>query len=146
MTVATVASLPVPADFAGPPSAADRSRWDEADREARPSRLRRLRERMASDGGDCYFGVRPEHTRYVPGMRVEDGEEEVGGVSGQYLVGPDEVVVFADSRYAIQAAREAPDSRIENVYGDLPARWPELVGSLGARRIAVEAGFVSQAT
>ena len=32
------------------------------------------------------------------------------------------------------------------MYGDLPARWPALVGSLGARRVAVEAGFVSKAT
>src|SRR5204863_365577 len=122
------------------------TRWDEADREARPGRLRRLRERMASEGVDCYFGVRPEHTRYLTGIRLGDGEDKVAGVSGQFLVGPDEVVVLADSRYAIQAAREAPDARIENVYGNLNVRWPELVGSLGARRVAVEAGFVSQAT
>jgi len=146
MTVATVASLPAPADFAEPPSAADRTRWDESDREARAGRLRRLRERMASEGVDSYFGVRPEHTRYLTGIRLGDGEDKVAGVSGQFLVGPDEVVVLADSRYAIQAAREAPDARIENVYGNLNVRWPELVGSLGARRVAVEAGFVSQAT
>ena len=59
-------------------------------------------------------------------------------MSGQFIVGVDELIVFADSRYAIQAAREAPDARVETVYNDLPARWPELVGSLGARRVGVE--------
>ena len=145
MTVAAVATLPVPADFAGPPSAADRDRWTEADREARPGRLARVRDRLASKGIDAYFGVRPEHTRYVTGLRLDDGEERVAGVSGQFLVGLDEVVVFADSRYAVQVAREAPDARIENVYGNLPDRWPELVSSVGGRRVAVEAGFVSHA-
>ncbi len=54
-------------------------------------------------------------------------------------------LLLADSRYTIQAETEAPETRIAPVYGDLPARWPELVGSLGARRIAVEAGFVPHA-
>jgi Xaa-Pro aminopeptidase len=146
MTVDSVAKLPAPADFATPPTMRDRRRWDEADRAARASRLGRLRERISSEGADCYFGVRPEHTRYLTGLRLEDGEEKVAGVSGQFLVGLDEVVVFADSRYAIQAAREASDARIENVYGNLADRWPELVRSVGARRVAVEAGFVSHAT
>jgi Xaa-Pro aminopeptidase len=32
------------------------------------------------------------------------------------------------------------------VYGDLPERWPDLVGSIGARRVAVEGSFVAHAT
>jgi len=42
-----IPSLPHPADFPAPPSPADRARWTEADVEARPRRLARLRERMA---------------------------------------------------------------------------------------------------
>jgi Xaa-Pro aminopeptidase len=135
-----------PADFAPPPTAADRTRWTEADRAARPARLARLRDRFAGAGVDAYFGVRPEHMRYLTGFALDDGEEKNAGVSGQFLVGGEEVVLFADSRYTIQAGRQAPGARIEDVYGDLPARWPALVGSLGARRIAAEAGFVSKAT
>ena len=41
--------------------------------------------------------------------------------------GGDEVVLLADSRYTIQARREAPDARIVEVYGNLAARWPELL-------------------
>ena len=137
---------PAPADFPGPPSAADLAAWEDADREARPARLGRLRARIAAAGVDAYFGVRREHMRYLTGFTLAEGEEKVAGNSGQFLVSPDEVVVLADSRYTIQARREAPDARLFEAYHDLPTRWPELVASAGARRIAVEAGFVSHAT
>lgn len=137
---------PSPADFAEPPSVADLDRWAEADRAARPGRLARVRERLAEAGLDAYFGVRSEHMRYLTGFALGDGEEKVAGVSGQFLVGGEEVVLFVDSRYEEQAGREAPETRRETVYGDLPERWPALVTSLGARRVAVEATHVSQAT
>jgi Xaa-Pro aminopeptidase/Xaa-Pro dipeptidase len=136
---------PTPADFAGPPSAAQLAAWDEADRAARPSRLARLRARLTQAGLDAYFGVRREHMRYVTGFTLADGEETSAGNSGQFVVGGDEVAVLADSRYTIQARREAPESRIVEAYGDLPSRWPDLVASVGARRVGVEAGLVSHA-
>jgi Xaa-Pro aminopeptidase/Xaa-Pro dipeptidase len=140
------ASWPVPADFEGPPDEARRTAWDEADRAARPERLGRLRARLADSGLDAYFGVRREHMRYLTGFALADGEERVAGTSGQFLVTGDDLIVLADSRYTIQARREATEARIFEVYHDLPARWAELVGSVGARRVGVEAGFVAHAT
>ncbi|HEX5149173.1 MAG TPA: Xaa-Pro peptidase family protein [Candidatus Limnocylindrales bacterium] len=136
---------PAPADFAGPPSAAQHQDWSAADRAARPARLGRLRERLATAGIDAYFGVRREHMRYLTGFTLADGEEKVAGNSGQFVVSGDEVVVLADSRYTIQVGREAPDTRLFEVYHDLQSRWSELIESVGARRVAVEAGFVSHA-
>lgn len=141
----TVRNWPEPADFAPPPTPAERARWLEADAAARPERLGRLRERMAQGGLDAVFGVRPEHMRYLTGFALGNGEEKVAGHSGQFLVSGDEVVVLADSRYTLQARREAPGTRIERATHDLPGRWPELVASVGARRVGVEAGFVSHA-
>ena len=100
------------------PTEADRSRWEEADRAARPRRLARLRERLAAEGIDAYYGVTHENVRYLTGFALRDGED--GGSSGQFIVGTEDVLLFADSRYTIQAARQAPDARIETVYGDLP--------------------------
>ena len=137
--------LVVPSDFAGPASAAELARWDEADRAARPVRLRRLRERFAEAQVDAYFGVRREHMRYLTGFTLAEGEEKSAGSSGQFLASADEVVLLADSRYTIQARREAPETRAFEAYQDLPSRWPDLVASVGARRVAVEAGFVSHA-
>lgn len=136
------------------PVEADPQRWRESDRTARPARVAVLRERLARDGVDAYFGVRRENTRYLTGFELADGEEKVAGNSGQFFVSADEVVVLADSRYTVQAAEQCPEARIERVYNDFAARWTELlaslrpIGSAGgqARRLAVEAGFVSHAT
>jgi Xaa-Pro aminopeptidase len=123
---------------------ADRGRWAAADRAARPMRLERLRARMAAAGVDGYFGVRRENVRYLTGFALGDGEEKVSGTSGWFLVTPDEVLLLADSRYTEQAAEEAPDARIVEVYQDLAGRWPDLVAGRG--RVAAEAGFIAQAT
>ena len=137
--------LPVPADFGVAPTPGDLDRWDEADRAARPARLGRLRARFATAGVDAYFGVRREHMRYLTGFTLGEGEEKVAGNSGQFLVTAEDVAVLADSRYTIQARREAPEARIVESYNDLASRWPDLLASVGARRVAVEAGFVSHA-
>ena len=136
---------PEPVDFAAPPTRADVERWRDADRSARPARLARLRARFAAAGVDAYFGVRRENIRYLTGFELGEGEDKVAGVSGQFLVGGEEVALLADSRYSIQAKREAPETRLAEVYGNLPERWPDIVESVGARRVAVEAGFVSHA-
>jgi Xaa-Pro aminopeptidase len=141
-----VTAWPAPGDFAPPPTSSQLDAWADADRAARPARLERLRDRFAATGVDAYFGVRREHMRYLTGFTLADGEEKVAGTSGQFLVGGDDLVVLADSRYTIQVRRESPDARLVEAYNDLPDRWAELVDSVGARRVAVEAGFVSHAT
>ena len=67
---------PRPEDFAAPPDAAQLQAWSDADRAARPARLGRLRTRFADAGIDAYFGVRPEHMRYLTGFTLGDGEEK----------------------------------------------------------------------
>ena len=129
------------------PVEADLERWRSADRVARPQRLAALRARMAEEDVGAYFGVRRENIRYLTGLELGEGEEKVAGNSGQFLVGPSEVVVLADSRYTVQAAEQCPDARLERVYNDFLERWPELLDSIGGpRRVAVEAGFVSHLT
>src|SRR5262249_32749299 len=112
---------PTPADFAGPPTAADHARWEESDRVARAARQARLRARFAAAAVGAYFGIRREHMRYLTGFALADGEEKVAGTSGQFVVGGEEVVILADSRYTIQARREAPGSRLFEAYNDLPS-------------------------
>ncbi len=99
---------------------------------------------MAQAGVDAYFGVRSENARFLTGFILEDGEDRVAGNSGRFLVSGDEVVVLADTRYRLQAAAQAPGARIEAVTYDLAALWPDLMKSVGAKKVAVEAGFVSR--
>ena len=140
-----IEALPLPADFAAPPDAATRARWREADRAARPSRLARLRERMAREGVDAWFGVRPEHMRWLTGFTLAPGEKPSAGHSGEFLVGSESLTVLVDSRYTIQARREAPDAVIREIGYDLPGAWASLVAAAGARRVGVEAGAIPHA-
>ncbi len=130
---------PHPADFAAPPTTADRRRWAEADRAARPARLDRLRERMAAEGVDGYFGVRWEHMRYLAGLPFDEREIAGSGDSGKFLITGDEAMVLADSRYTLLVERESPDSRIFECYNALADRWADLVAQSGVRRVAIEA-------
>ena len=137
--------LPVPADFPPPPDGVTRARWLEADREHRPGRLARLRDRMAANDVGAYFGARREHMRWLTGFSLAEGEEKVAGHSGQFLAGADRVTMVTDSRYTVQARREAPDATVDEIGYDLAAAWPRLVAAVGARRVAVEAAAVSHA-
>jgi len=137
--------LPEAADFAPPPDATTRRRWTEADRAHRPERLRRLRDRLAIEGIDAYFGMRPEHMRWVTGFTLGNGEEKVAGHSGQFLVGADEVILVTDSRYTVQARREAPDAVVDEIGYSLPDAWARLLARVGARRVALEAAVVPHA-
>jgi Xaa-Pro aminopeptidase len=138
-------AAPAPGDFTAPPREADLRRWAEADRAARPLRLARVRERLARAGLDAYFGLRPEHSRYLTGFALASGEEKVAGDSGRFLVTGDRVLLLADSRYTEQAVREAPEAQLEPAYHDLASRWPSLTETAGARRIAVESVAISHA-
>lgn len=139
------AALPEPADFGAPPTTADLARWAEADAAARPSRVDRVRARFEAAGIDAYFGIRREHMRYLTGFTLADGEEKVAGTSGQFLIGTAELVVLADSRYDIQARREAPEAQVVDGPRELASEWASLVASVGARRVGVEAGLVPYA-
>jgi Xaa-Pro aminopeptidase len=98
---------------------------------------------MAAEGVDAYFGIRSEHMRYLTGFTLDDGEDRVAGHSGRFIVAADEVVVLADSRYRLQAAAQAIGARVENTTYDLAVIWPNLLKSVGAARVAVEADVVS---
>ena len=138
--------IPEPVDFAAPPTSADRARWEEADRSARPRRLDALRDRMAREGVDGYFGVRWEHMRYLTGLPFDEGEVSSSGDSGKFLITGTESIVLADSRYTLAVRRDAPESRLFECYNALADRWPDLVAGAGVTRVAVEAMSIPHLT
>ncbi len=137
--------LPVPGDFATPPDAVTRDRWRDAERDQHAGRVDRLRARMAADDVGAYFAASPEHMRWLTGFTLAAGEDKVAGHSGQLLVGPQDVVLLTDSRYTIQARRQAPGVVVDEIGYDLAAAWLRLCERAGARRVAVEAAAVSHA-
>jgi Xaa-Pro aminopeptidase len=137
---------PHPADFAAPPSASQRAAWAESDRAARPQRLAKLRERMAAEGVDGYFGLRWEHMRYLTGLPFDESEVTGSGDSGKFLVGLDEAWVIADSRYTIAVKRDAPDATLFPADTQLTDLWPSLVKAAGVKRVAIEAATIPHLT
>ncbi len=140
------AEWPHPADFPAPPTAADRQRWAEADRAARPERIGRLRDRMRAEGVDGYFGVRWEHMRYLTGLGFDEAEITGSGDSGKFLVGLEDVWVLADSRYTIAVQRDCPESILFEIERQLVDVWPDLVRTAGVRRVAIEAATIPHLT
>ena len=140
------AEWPHPADFAAPPTASQRAAWAEADRVARPERLKRLRERMTEAGVDGYFGLRWEHMRYLTGLPFDEGEVTGSGDSGKFLVGLDDLWVLADSRYTIAVRRDAPEATIFECYNALTELWGEITSTAGVKRVAIEAMSIPHLT
>lgn len=100
-------SSPVPSDFAPLPSQADLQRWSEADTAARPARIAALRARVRSEGIDGLLLTSHADARYFSGICFGPNEEPTAGVSGWILITADAFAIFADSRYTVQARREA---------------------------------------
>jgi Xaa-Pro aminopeptidase len=139
-------SWPHPADFPAPPTAADRERWADADRAARPQRVARLRKRMAEAGVDGYFGVRWEHMRYLTGLKFDEAEISGSGDSGKFMIGPEDQWVLADSRYTIAVQRDCPESTLFEIEVQLTDAWADIVARTGVTRVAIEAATIPHLT
>ena len=102
------ADWPHPADFAAPPTAADRRALGRRG-PGGAARARRPAARAdGAEGVDGYFGVRWEHMRYLTGLPFDESEVTGSGDSGKFLVGLDDVWVVADSRYTIAVQARCP--------------------------------------
>lgn len=101
-------ALPLAEEFAPAPTAHDLERWRAADHAARPGRLTALRARAAEERLDALLLTSHADARYFSGMEFGPNEEPVAGSSGWLLVSGDDLAVLVDSRYTVQARRDAP--------------------------------------
>lgn len=101
-------ALPAADEFAHAPTDSDLERWRAADHAARPTRLATLRARAAEERLDALLLTSHADARYFSGMEFGPNEEPVAGSSGWLLVSDDDLAVLVDSRYTVQARREAP--------------------------------------
>lgn len=101
-------AVPSPDAFSPAPTAQDLERWREADGAARPERLAQLRARLLAEPLDAVLLTSHADARYFSGMEFGPNEEPVAGASGWLLISGDDLAVLVDSRYTVQARREAP--------------------------------------
>ncbi|NQW56517.1 MAG: aminopeptidase P family protein [Chloroflexi bacterium] len=137
--------LPQPADFSAPPSAAQLQRWSDADAALRPSRLAALRARARSEGVDAVLLTSHADARYFSGICFGPNEEPTAGVSGWLLISSDAFAIFADSRYTVQARREATLAAPLDPGSDPGAAIAAWATAHGVQRLAADPGAIRHA-
>ena len=136
---------PVPSDFAAPPSQADLQRWSDADAAARPDRIAALRARARAEGLDALLLTSHADARYFSGICFGPNEEPTAGVSGWILISADAFAIFADSRYTVQARREAALATPLDPGSDPGAAIAAWAKTHGVRNLGVDPGAIRHA-
>lgn len=136
---------PVPSDFAAPPSQADLQRWSDADAAARPDRIAALRARARAEGLDALLLTSHADARYFSGICFGPNEEPTAGVSGWILISADAFAIFADSRYTVQARREAALATPLDPGSDPGAAIAAWAKAHGIRSLGVDPGAIRHA-
>ena len=136
---------PVPSDFAAPPSQADLQRWSDADAAARPARIAALRARARAEGLDALLLTSHADARYFSGICFGPNEEPTAGVSGWILISSDAFAIFADSRYTVQARREAALATPLDPGSDPGAAIAAWAKTHGVRNLGVDPGAIRHA-
>ena len=136
---------PVPSDFAAPPSQADLQRWSDADAAARPARIAALRARARAEGLDALLLTSHADARYFSGICFGPNEEPTAGVSGWILISADAFAIFADSRYTVQARREAALATPLDPGSDPGAAIAAWAKTHGVRNLGVDPGAIRHA-
>lgn len=137
--------LPTPDDFASPPTAADLARWNESDAAALPKRLEVLRARMRAEQLDALLFTAHADARYLTGMRFGPNEEPTAGSSGWTIVTQEQIALLVDSRYAVQARREASGAEPIDYGSDAGAEVGTWVARRGVRRLGLDPHVIRHA-
>ncbi len=69
-----------------------------------------LRQKLARMPQDTLWIIQPENRRYLSGFKAKDGQ--LNESSGSLLITRKIALLFTDSRYAVEAEREAADFRV----------------------------------
>ncbi len=99
-------------------------------------RLEKLRQFLTEQQLDVILISQPENRRYLSGFT---------GSAGVLLISANRAILAADFRYYSQVANEAPAFELAKVGYEFLKHLPDLLKSLGARRVGFESAAVSVA-
>jgi Xaa-Pro aminopeptidase len=104
-------------------------------------RIQKIRERIASQGADALLVLISANRFYLSGFSSEDHHHDES--SGALLITPDKLVLATDTRFELQAQREAPLYRIVIYREGLSKRLPSLAKELNIGKLCFESSRVS---
>jgi len=100
------------------------------------SRLGAFRKELDAQPFDTLMVLVAENRHYLSGYSADDGQfDETAGV---LLVSSEKAVLVTDSRYDLQAAREAPLFEVLRYRKALASELPDILASMGTRRLGFE--------
>lgn len=101
------------------------------------SRLQKLRAELDNHKLEALLVSSPENRRYLSGFT---------GSSGSLIISNKKAILVTDSRYTVQASKEAPGFDIFPVW-ETPSKWlPDLAAELDIHTLGFEANDISYAT
>jgi Xaa-Pro aminopeptidase len=100
------------------------------------ARLEAFRKELDAQPFDTLMVLVGENRQYLSGYSADDGQfDETAGV---LLVSAEKALLVTDSRYDLQASREAPLFEVIRYNRGLIAELPDVLTSLGTRRLGFE--------
>lgn len=108
------------------------------------NRVERLRKKMQNEKIDTFLVLIEENRRYLSGFTGEDTQFDES--AGALLITSDALVLATDSRFEIQAGKEAPGYDVTVYQKGLIKELPEMLKSLKTRRLGFESRRMSHET
>ncbi|MFZ7112551.1 MAG: M24 family metallopeptidase [Desulfatiglandales bacterium] len=104
-------------------------------------RVEAFREKLRGMSLDTAWIVQPENRQYLSGFRAEDGQ--INESSGSLLINEEICFLITDSRYTLQAQKEAPDFQVYTLEKGLVEELPKLAGATGAKVLGFEEDYIT---
>jgi Xaa-Pro aminopeptidase len=104
-------------------------------------RLRDLRKKLGDQAPDTVWIVQSENRRYLSGFKAADFD--LTESSGSLLINARQALLLTDSRYTIEAEKEAENFKVITYKKGLFDLFPELLARLGTKKLGFEQEFVT---
>ena len=99
-------------------------------------RVDALRERLEKLPCDTAWIIQPENRRYLSGFKAED--TQLTELSGSLLLNKTQAILVTDSRYTLEAEREAIDFEVYTIKQGLIEGFPEILKRMGTEQLGFE--------
>ncbi|HJX34661.1 MAG TPA: aminopeptidase P family protein [Desulfatiglandales bacterium] len=104
-------------------------------------RLSSLRDKLVPDFPDTMWVIQPENRRYLSGFKAPD--PQINETSGSLLISRKMALLITDSRYTIEAKREARDFDVVTIKWDLIKEFPALLERLKTKVLGFEGDYLT---
>jgi Xaa-Pro aminopeptidase len=104
-------------------------------------RLSSLRDKLGPNFPDTIWIIQPENRRYLSGFKAPD--PQINESSGSLLISRKKALLITDSRYTIEAKREACDFDVVTLKWDLIKEFPALLERIKAKVLGFEGDYIT---